>query len=312
VIKVQRNNLHENGWSASGELHVDDLVARVRAAKAKGYRHIIAAGQSYGGAISLEAGTRSADLFAVIAFAPGHGSDACGSSAGMSSRDIAANLPGYLAQAIGKLRTPRIVLSVADGDECMGHQRPSERLEAALKASPATYVHFDETMPIQGHFAALTPQFNAWYRDCLLDFLSPERAPGGKRTVCPPPINAKYMLPPDLALRPGSARPQALRDFVGLWSGRINESGRELCLAVETIAEGKLKGVAYFGVDGGKRPEMANTKLSAEREDDHFVHHGAENYRFAITPLLAEAAVAIAISSRSGKNSYGAKLRPGC
>ena len=38
VVKIQRNNLHENGWTASGRQHVADLVERVKKAHEQGYK----------------------------------------------------------------------------------------------------------------------------------------------------------------------------------------------------------------------------------------------------------------------------------
>ena len=55
VIKVNRNNLHERNWNVSGPKHVADLQERARKARSDGYRRVILGGQSYGGAISLEA-----------------------------------------------------------------------------------------------------------------------------------------------------------------------------------------------------------------------------------------------------------------
>src|SRR5262245_56120011 len=75
VIKINRNNLYEHGWTSSGVRHRDDALERVRAAKAQGYKTVMLAGQSYGGAISLEANARSTDIDGVLALSPGHGSD---------------------------------------------------------------------------------------------------------------------------------------------------------------------------------------------------------------------------------------------
>src|SRR5262245_37780560 len=37
VIKINRNNLYERGWTTSGPRHIADLVQRAREAKAQGY-----------------------------------------------------------------------------------------------------------------------------------------------------------------------------------------------------------------------------------------------------------------------------------
>ena len=72
VVKINRNNLYEHGWTSSGVRHRDDAIERARAAKASGYKSVILAGQSYGGAISLEANAKAAGIDGVMALSPGH------------------------------------------------------------------------------------------------------------------------------------------------------------------------------------------------------------------------------------------------
>lgn len=316
VVKVQRNNLHENGWSNSGPRHVADLLERVATARRSGYRHVILAGQSYGGAISLEAAGRDPAIFGVIAFAPGHGSDACGGHVG--SREISANLPGYLLAAIERQRTARVVLSLADGDDCMGHQRPTARLEAALGESHLPYIHFDDQLPIRGHGAAETRQFSAWYRDCLLGFLSPDKQPAAGRTVCPAPTNARFLLPPESTASSGAARPTVAADFIGRWSGvlqspdTMQDWGREVCVVVDEIGAAGLAGTAYYGAGPARLLSMSALKLQAEPDGAGFSQHGQDRFAVSLTPRLADASIDLAITSRNGRNRYVAKLRPGC
>src|SRR5947208_43437 len=73
VVKLNRNPTWETGWSNAGKMHVRRNVEEVEAARAKGYKRVIVAGQSYGGAIALETGGRVDGLWGVIATAPGTG-----------------------------------------------------------------------------------------------------------------------------------------------------------------------------------------------------------------------------------------------
>lgn len=145
VIKVNRNNLHERGWNVSGPNHVADLQERARKARSDGYRRVILGGQSYGGAISLEAAGIAGIADGVIAIAPGHGSDACGRGSGIARR--ADNLPRQLREALERNKTPRTVLMVADGDECVGFNRPHASYRETLQASGSSFVFLDDTMP---------------------------------------------------------------------------------------------------------------------------------------------------------------------
>jgi pimeloyl-ACP methyl ester carboxylesterase len=161
IVKINRNNLHECGWTCSGVKHVADLKSRAEKARAAGYKHVIAAGQSYGGAISLEAAATPGLIDVVIAAAPGHGSDACGSGTGAAR--IADSLTDDLVSTISAVKSPRIVLTMAEGDECMGFNNPTAALRRALVKIGKHFVFLDTEMPIGGHLAALTNQFDAWY-----------------------------------------------------------------------------------------------------------------------------------------------------
>jgi pimeloyl-ACP methyl ester carboxylesterase len=316
VVKVQRNNLHENGWNASGPRHVDDLLERVAVARRNGYRQVILAGQSYGGAISLEAAGRDPAIFAVIAFAPGHGSDACGGHIG--SREISANLPGYLLGAIERQHAARIVLSLADGDDCMGNQHPSAVIEAALDGAHRPYIHFDDRLPIRGHGAAETRQFSAWYRECLLGFLNPEKQPAAGPTSCPAPVNTRFLVPPEPATSSGAVRPSSSADFIGRWSGALQsldtmqDWGREVCVDVDEIGTDGLAGTVYYGAGPARLLSMSALKLQAGPDGEAFTQHGQDRFALSLTPRLADATIDLAITSRNGRNRYFAKLKPGC
>src|SRR5260221_8128360 len=55
VIKLNRNPVWENSWSSAGQRHVARVAEEVAAARRRGYRRIVVAGQSYGGGLSLGA-----------------------------------------------------------------------------------------------------------------------------------------------------------------------------------------------------------------------------------------------------------------
>ena len=187
IVKIDRNNLYEHGWTASGLRHVQDLIDRAKAARAQGYARIVAAGQSFGGAISVEANARAPGLFyAVIAASPGHGSDAVD---GSTSRGGYYTLDKTLLDVLAGQHSGRIVVSLPpldayhpnrDGDPIWPKAR------AALAATGLPFVLIGDDSPISGHGAASTPKFSTAFGDCIQTFLDPDRTPGGE-TRCPPP-----------------------------------------------------------------------------------------------------------------------------
>jgi pimeloyl-ACP methyl ester carboxylesterase len=133
VVKINRHGLHERSWTDTGRKHVAHLIALAQTKRDAGYRRVVAAGQSYGGAISIEAAAAAPDLFhGVFAAAPGHGSDAC---FGGPSVNSAQQMMPLLVGAIDRHRAGRTVILMAPGDNCQGPNRPTGTIRAALQAT---------------------------------------------------------------------------------------------------------------------------------------------------------------------------------
>lgn len=230
VVRINRNNLHERGWSTSGPRHRDDALERVKAAKAQGYRHVILAGQSYGAAISLEANARSSAIDGVLALAPTHGSDA-GQAEG---REIYRNLERYLLEAVSAQKGGRVVVLVPPSDLNQPGRTVAAggRLKASLAATGRPYVVFDETLPIRGHLAGYASQFAVWFGDCVIGFLDPAQPVVAGETVCraPSPL-PRFLLPADLQRpTPGT---DGSGSWLGAWEGTITQHRAELLVVVE-------------------------------------------------------------------------------
>jgi dienelactone hydrolase len=318
IIKIQRNNTHEQGWSASGTKHVTYVVERARKARAEGYKHVIAAGQSYGGAISLEASARSEDLFGIIAFAPGHGSDACGSNAGFSARRISDNIQRQLIDAITAVKAPRVVVLMADGDECQGFNEPSRIINEALQKIPGKFLQFDASMPVRGHGAASTGQFRAWYGKCLLDFLEPAKEPAAKQTDCPHPAAPRFLLDAGykFPVAPSTAA-QAQAKLVGAWGGTYaSESSnvdrdRDICVAIESASPQQLTALAAFGAGPERKWSMLTVRRNLAANGSDFVYSGNNAYKLVLTPAGDEQ-MRLTITSVDGKNTFTGTLKRGC
>lgn len=278
VMKIQRNPIFEDGWGHAGRLHVDYVVEQARKARAAGYKRVIVAGQSYGGAISLEASGQTDQIFGVLALAPGHGSDACSGMSG--ERRIADMLVGQLIPAVERAKAPRIVISVAEDDECLGGNRPGPQIEQALRRIQAKYIHFDASMPIRGHGAGYTNQFSTWYRDCLIAFMAPDKEPAAGRTDCPKPPGQRFLVPATVKLdaRAGTA-------LTGPWMGKLNTaSSQEVCVVLDKVDGEEAAGTFYFGPGVTLKLNMTQMRYVGRKEGNSYVHQSAENFRAVLVP----------------------------
>jgi pimeloyl-ACP methyl ester carboxylesterase len=305
VAKVQRNPIFETLWSESGPRHVADVLERVAKARAAGYKSIILAGQSYGGAIALEAAGRTDQVFGVLAFAPGHGSDACGAPGAMRIADM---LAASLMPAIEKVKSPRVVVSMAAGDTCQGTNNPGPQIERSLQSTKAKYIHFDQTMPIRGHGAAGTTQFSTWYSDCLIAFMAPDKQPAGTKTVCPAPTNARFLVPANVKLEAPAGKSNAAADMTGPWLGKAGTA--ETCVVVDKVTPEEATGTAYFGSGPGGTAAMMAMPFRAKKNGKDYVYQGTAYYTLSLTPKDAD--LTMSIVSADGRNRYTSQMKRGC
>jgi len=253
VIRINRNNLYEKGWDVSGPRHRDDALDRLRAAKAQGYRSVVLAGQSFGAMISLEANARSADVDGVLAFSPGHGSDA--GQGALGGRDSYRNLNRYLLNTVSAQKGGRVVVLIADGDQLHPDRGIGSgfgaQLRAALTSTGRPFVEFDETSPVRGHAAGTTNQFTTWFGGCVLRFLDPMSSVAIGETTCktPDPI-PPFLLPADLTRPPaGTDGPSR---WLGAWQGTFSDNRRGLMIVVEA-ATAETATVVYSTGSGPQR-----------------------------------------------------------
>jgi pimeloyl-ACP methyl ester carboxylesterase len=167
VVRIQRDPRYENTWTNAGLNHVRDLVARAEKAKAEGYKLVIAAGQSYGGAIALEGSDRTSAIDGVLAMSPGYGSDA------LSGGSTYENQTAYLVEAVMKSRAQRIVLVFGAHDSLHPFQVRGPTLREALAERGKPFVLVDESAPglPGGHTVGYTRQFTQLYGKCVDRFL---------------------------------------------------------------------------------------------------------------------------------------------
>lgn len=312
IVKINRNNLHECGWTCSGVKHVADLKQRAQKARAEGYKHIVAAGQSYGGAISLEAAEVPGLIDVVIAAAPGHGSDACGSGSGAGR--ISDTLTGQLVTSIAKVKSPRIVLTMADGDECMGFNNPTAALRQALVKSGTQFVFLDDQMPIRGHGAANSHQFAAWYQLCLVSFANPQNTPDGKETRCAPPDPVpRYLLTAGFTLP--TMQPANIESMIGSWSGEYSvgrQRTRNICVAVTDQENSAIRARSFWGAGPKNDLSMNRSPMRRfEETGDGVFLYKRGKYRMRLARGDSSDSLELLIVAASGRE-FQATLKRGC
>lgn len=313
VIKIQRNNLFE--VSLGYDRHADDAVERLEEARGRGYRHVILAGQSYGGAISLEAGARTDRHLAVLAFAPGHGSDARNASHARRHD----NLTGTLADVTAKQRGPRVLISIADGDSLHPHEVRGPAIRAALARQPGAYVLLDETMPIKGHAHAYTNQYAEWFGRCILDFANPARQPKRPETVCSPPNPIpSVMLPKNMSVvEPGADVPAALARLTGAWSGKFSndryvDQDREVCVVFERLGAATADIIYALGAGPHRELSMGTWRHKANFANGRLSSEAEQAVSISLIPSADGSAIDLTVLSRNRQNKYTARLSRGC
>jgi len=273
VIKLNRNPSWENSWSNAGRRHVARNLEEVAAAREKGYRRIIVAGHSYGGAIALAVAGEVADLWAVIAAAPGTGQSqrADGIITDRWSHAIAAQTYDQLRAAT---RT-RLVAIFPEDDELIGIPRGAEaRAILAEKAMPFLLV--DETAPLKGHGAAYAAAFNP-YASCIAYFLDPAAEPAAGEFRCRHDEVAAF----DRALR--AAIPDAPTGQARRWFGYFDPAGQEVAIAIRDGTSGTLVDYAWGkGVLAAYKPGLATAP--AERSGETLSFHLKNGAAVEITP----------------------------
>jgi pimeloyl-ACP methyl ester carboxylesterase len=222
VIKLNRDPTWENSWSNAGKRHVERLIEEVAAVRAKGYRRVIVAGQSYGGAISLAAAGELDGLWAVIATAPGTGQATMqGEITDKWSDAIARDTYDELR----RLRHARVVLVLPKDDELITIARgPTARTILQSKAE-LPFLLVDETVPLKGHSAAYSADFNP-YASCIGYFLEPESEPRAGEFHCLHDEFARVKRIIQLA------DAKALATAGATWFGYYPRSGQELVLTL--------------------------------------------------------------------------------
>lgn len=302
IVKINRNPIYETSWLDAGLKHVRDLSARADKAKAEGYRQVLAAGQSYGGAISIEASARNPRIDAVLALSPGQGSDAGNIS---NSREF-ENLTRYLIESIEGVQAAKVAVMLPAGDSLHPFEVRGPKVRSAL-ANKASFVLFEESMPIKGHGAGYTEQFAAWYGGCLTSYFAAPTVSG--ETVCPSPAKVPTFLTLDdqKIVPPPPGTPPPLAALSGSWFGDFYDKGKlvtdrqEVGLVIETVSPEKLDIIHTYGAGPKRMLSMQSTRYAADWDGERFFYKSpTDKLTLAIWPAKGETFRMVMTGFRSG------------
>lgn len=220
VIRIKRDGLSEGGgWATAGLRHVARTVEEVQRAKAQGYARVILAGQSYGGAITLEAARRT-EVYAIIPSAPGTGVNLTLVGTVQASTDGSNHL--YAALADGKFERAAPILPFSD-EFALGSPERGQRSREILAARNAPFLPLDDRSTVlTSHGGSSSSAMTQIYAKCLAAFLDPNHAPSAGPAAC-----GQGGLPaaPDLIAETATLKPAAMptgewwKFYEGVWVG---------------------------------------------------------------------------------------------
>jgi len=218
VIAIKRHNQGDAIANPLGRA-VQRTLEEAKTQHKLGYRKIVAAGQSFGGYISLDTVDTSPDFFAVVAMAPGV------RPGNASGRLDAAATDRILQRA----KTQRIALVFPKHDAMFGNVVRGESANSILVQRGLPYLLLDETAELIGHGGATGGRFALRYGLCLAEFLTAPDAPSGRFTC---PAVDEWRVVRELLLRSNPPRPVRdaaelpvdIRSLTGWWYGVMGDT----------------------------------------------------------------------------------------
>ena len=224
VIRLNRNNLAEDRNSL--DRAAARLLEEVTAQRKHGYARVLVAGQSFGGLLALEAATKSRDVYAAVAFAPG-----------LRPRSRAESFdPRVATWRLKSLVVERVAVVFPAHDDLFDNAVRGPDAAATLSRAGLPFWLVDETGGLSGHGGATGGVFALRYGMCLVEFLTAPQLPAG-RFECRPPADewavARELLPRTPApWRPMADEPdlpESLRGLTGTWYGTFQETDEICC-----------------------------------------------------------------------------------
>lgn len=214
------------------------LTAEGRKLRAQGYRHVVSAGQSFGGWISYNAAGKADSPFeAIVATAPAaHGTLATNDN----WHKNASNLYDFAANVRPSIKVLTFFFNKDDYDPG-GRGAEVRRL---LSARGVPNVIVDYPPGFIGHGIGASLAFADQYAGCIAAFIEPGPLKPGFSCADFPLADAGFAMPKNLKIVPAPANaPPGLAAMVGRWRGWY-DSGRPFMLVVHEV--GKDRALAVY------------------------------------------------------------------
>ncbi len=169
VTKLDRNpKIEAGGWGVGGQKDVAALLSQIDTAQKVGYRRIIVAGQSYGGAIALEAAART-PVFGVIAMVPGTGQTML--SDGTPFMNHTSRIERDTYSQVERLQAQRALFVLPTDDEFLPGVDRSPRIREIMTARGIPFIVVDRQ--VHGHGGGYGREFLP-FAGCNIWFMSPQ------------------------------------------------------------------------------------------------------------------------------------------
>ncbi|MCZ8310397.1 MAG: alpha/beta hydrolase [Magnetospirillum sp.] len=238
VVRIKRDGLSEGGgWTTGGLRHVARTVEEVQRAKVQGYARVILAGQSYGGAIALEA-ARRVEVYAIVPSSPGTGVSS--TLVGTVAAETAGTDHLYASLADGKFERAAAILPFSDEFALASPERGRRAREILAKRNVPFLPLDDASTILVGHGGSSSSAMTQIYAVCLAAFLDPLRTRAAGAAACG---QGGLAAAPDLMAETATLKPAALpagewwKFYEGVWVGAW--SGPNLAaIALEKAADG--------------------------------------------------------------------------
>jgi hypothetical protein len=241
----------------------------------------------------------------VLAFAPGHGSDATNGS----NARLYDNLTDMLLDALGRMQARRAVVLVAAGDPLHPHEVRGPRVQETLGRLGIPFLDFDERMPIRGHGAAGTRQFDAWYGECLQRFVD-AAAPAPGEAECPAAATVRFFLPDDGRPKPAaSGLAPELAGMLGAWRAAPDPAtGQEWLVLITEVRPDAARW--WLATDSGPQRtlSMSGAWWTARRDGGAFVGRGAGGFLHYVSLAASGDALDWSLYDAAGKLRWRASF----
>ncbi|MCM0019830.1 MAG: hypothetical protein NBV67_07540 [Tagaea sp.] len=268
VRRIARDAMHETGgWSVAGMRHVARTIEEVEKAKAEGYKRVVLAGQSYGGAISLEAGRR-ADVWAIIPSAPGTGVP--WSEIGTHSSWNQGTTQLY--SALGDTRAARAIGILPFQDEyALSSPERGRRSREIAAGRKLPYLALDEDSGLVGHGGSSSALMNFAFGACVARFLHPDFEPKKGVNLCGEgglPVGPRRLKETD-DLKPARLlSAEWWGNYQGVWTGAWTNPA---LLSVAIERDGNDHFLVYLRGENGTDKLLRRTRTPATLEGRNVV-----------------------------------------